>query len=116
MVLLLKILRQTKSIPVGMFRLHIVDVGPEQEPPILEEEEEEKSLTTEEIKGDESGSHSSLGDYAVESVDAEIDKPGKEAPKEKSRALEDPECKELEMDDWLVEFAQLFQSHLACGY
>ncbi|KAI8525034.1 hypothetical protein RHMOL_Rhmol13G0197000 [Rhododendron molle] len=97
---------------VGMLRLHIVDVGPEQEPPILEEEEEEKSLTTEEIKGDESGSHSSLGDSAVESVDTEIDKPGKEPPKEKSGALEDPECKEVEMDDWLVEFAHLFRSHV----
>nr|KYP58283.1 Tetratricopeptide repeat protein 1 [Cajanus cajan] len=37
------------------------------------------------IKGDESGSHSSLGDT---------------------------ECKEVEMDDWLFEFAQLFRSHV----
>ncbi|KAH7836887.1 hypothetical protein Vadar_006987 [Vaccinium darrowii] len=95
---------------VGMLRLHIVDVGLEQEPPILEEEE--KSLATEEIKVDECGSHSSLGGSAVESVDTETDKPEKDAPKEKSGALEDPDFKEVEMDDWLVEFAQLFRSHV----
>ncbi|XP_057499083.1 protein CLMP1-like [Actinidia eriantha] len=96
---------------IGILRLHIVDVSPEQEPPILKEgEEEEKSLESEGIKEDESGSNSSLGDSDVETV--KTDKPEKEAPKEKPGASEDPECKEVEIDDWLFEFAQLFRTHV----
>ncbi|KAI8567354.1 hypothetical protein RHMOL_Rhmol02G0115300 [Rhododendron molle] len=98
-----------KTDSIGMLRLHIVEVSPEQEPPILEEEEE-KPLESEGIKGDESGSQSSLGDSIVETVDTEIGKPEKEAPKEKPS--EDPESKEVEMDDWLFEFAQLFRTHV----
>uniref|UniRef100_A0A5B7AA46 Putative receptor kinase n=1 Tax=Davidia involucrata TaxID=16924 RepID=A0A5B7AA46_DAVIN len=103
-----------KSDSIGMLRLHIVEVSPEQEPPLLleEEEEEEKPLETEEIKGDESGSHTSIGDSISETVDTEIDNTEKEAPKEKPGAAEDPECKEVEMDDWLFEFAQLFRTHV----
>ncbi|GFY91702.1 octicosapeptide/Phox/Bem1p (PB1) domain-containing protein [Actinidia rufa] len=96
---------------IGILRLHIVDVSPEQEPPILKEgEEEEKSLESEGIKEDESGSNSSLGDSDVETV--KTDKPEKEAPKEKPGTSEDPECKEVEIDDWLFEFAQLFRTHV----
>ncbi|GFY91709.1 octicosapeptide/Phox/Bem1p (PB1) domain-containing protein [Actinidia rufa] len=81
------------------------------EPPILKEgEEEEKSLESEGIKEDESGSNSSLGDSDVETV--KTDKPEKEAPKEKPGTSEDPECKEVEIDDWLFEFAQLFRTHV----
>ncbi|CAL5408269.1 unnamed protein product [Camellia sinensis] len=97
---------------VGMLRLHIVEVCPEQEPPIVEEEEQEKPLESEGIKGDDSGSHSSLGDSAVETVDTEINKTEKEAPKEKPGTSEDQESKEVEMDDWLFEFAQLFRTHV----
>ncbi|PSS10397.1 HSP-interacting protein [Actinidia chinensis var. chinensis] len=109
--LILKEPENDKVDSIGILRLHIVDVSPEQEPPILEEEEEEEeSLESEGIKGDESGSNSSLGDSAVETV--ETDKPEKEAPKEKPRTSEDPECKEVEIDDWLFEFAQLFRTHV----
>ncbi|KAL5773180.1 hypothetical protein ACOSQ2_013104 [Xanthoceras sorbifolium] len=100
-----------KSDSFGMLRLHIVEVSPEQEPPLLEEEEE-KPLESEENKGDESGSHSSLGESAVETADSEIDKAEKEAPKEKSGVSEDQESKEVEIDDWLFEFAQLFRTHV----
>ncbi|PON56708.1 N-terminal acetyltransferase A, auxiliary subunit [Parasponia andersonii] len=99
-----------KTDSVGMLRLHIVEVSPEQEPPLLEEEEE-KPLENE-VKGDESGSHSSLGESLLEVADSEVDKTEKEATKEKPAASEDPECKELEMDDWLFEFAQLFRTHV----
>ncbi|KAE8731490.1 1-aminocyclopropane-1-carboxylate oxidase-like [Hibiscus syriacus] len=78
-----------KTSGFGMLRLHIVEVSPEQEPP-LPEEEEEKPLESEGAKADEK----------------------KEASKEKVRASEDPECKEVEMDDWLSEFAQLFCTHV----
>ncbi|XP_020226422.1 protein CLMP1 [Cajanus cajan] len=99
---------EDKSDSVSMLRLHIVEVSPEQEPPLLEEEEE-KPVENEGIKGDESGSHSSLGESVSEVPDNEVDKFGKDAPKEKPG---DTECKEVEMDDWLFEFAQLFRSHV----
>ncbi|KAK6133272.1 hypothetical protein DH2020_032935 [Rehmannia glutinosa] len=74
-----------------------------QEPPLLEEEEE-KPLESEAAKGDENVSQSS-----VDAVDSEIDNTEKIAQKEKT---EDGECKEVEMDDWLFEFAQLFRTHV----
>ncbi|CAK7351557.1 unnamed protein product [Dovyalis caffra] len=102
-----------KTDSVGMLRLHVVEVSPEQEPLLLEEEEEEeKPLESEENKGDESGSHSSLGEPVSEVVDIEVDKAEKETTKEKPGASEDPESKEVEMDDWLFEFAQLFRTHV----
>lgn len=96
---------------VGMLRLHIVEVSPEQEPPLLEEEEENPT-ETEASKGDENVSNSSLGESVVEPVDNEVDKTEKPALKDKNGTSEDPECKEVEMDDWLFEFAQLFRSHV----
>ncbi|XP_065877332.1 protein CLMP1 [Euphorbia lathyris] len=100
-----------KNDTTGMLRLHIVEVNPEQEPPLLEEEEE-KPLEIEGTKGDESGSHSSLSESVLETIDTEVDKAEKDAPKEKAAATEDPESKEIEMDDWLFEFAQLFRTHV----
>jgi hypothetical protein len=85
-------------------------VGPEQEPPLLEEEEE-KDMESEGNKGDESGYNSSLGESVLEPADTGINKIENEAQKEKSVA-EDPESKEVEMDDWLFEFAQLFRTHV----
>lgn len=95
---------------ISMLRLHIVEVSPEQEPPLPEEEEEK--LVENEVKGDENGSHSSLGESVLEVDDSEADKTEKQAPKEKPATSEDPESKELEMDDWLFEFAQLFRTHV----
>lgn len=115
---LLKEPEADKSDSVSMLRLHIVEVSPEQEPPLLEEEEE-KPVENEETKGDESGSqsHSSLGESVTEVPEAEVDKTEvdnirKDASKEKPGATGDNECKEVEMDDWLFEFAQLFRSHV----
>ncbi|KAJ7967752.1 Octicosapeptide/Phox/Bem1p domain-containing protein / tetratricopeptide repeat-containing protein [Quillaja saponaria] len=108
---LLKEPETDKSDSVGMLRLHIVEVSPDQEPPLLEEEEE-KPVDSEGNKGDESWSRSSLSDSVLEAPDTEVDKLEKEAQKEKTGATEDPECKEVEMDDWLFEFAQLFRSHV----
>lgn len=103
-----------KADSIGMLRLHIVEVNPEQEPPVIEEEE--KPLESEDTKRDETGSHSSLGDSGVESIETEADKTDdkavKEIPKEKAEASIEAECKELEMDDWLFEFAQLFRNNV----
>lgn len=100
-----------ESESIGMLRLHIVEVNPEQEPPILEEEEE-KPVESEGVKGDESGSHSSLSESVLETADSDVGKTEKEASKEKQGASEDTDLKEVEMDDWLFEFAQLFRTHV----
>lgn len=101
-----------KSDSFGLLRLHIVEVSPEQEPLILEEEEEEKQIENGGIKGeDESGS--SLSDSVVETVETETDgKTEKVTLEEKPSAPQDAEGKEVEMDDWLFEFAQLFRTHV----
>ncbi|KAL8045998.1 hypothetical protein ABFX02_08G150600 [Erythranthe guttata] len=93
-----KELDNDKGDSFGMLRLHIVEVSPEQEPPLLEEEEEEKPLEAE--------------DSAVEET-VEIESTEKIVEKEKTGiSQEDPDCKEVEMDDWLFEFAQLFRNHV----
>ncbi|KAG2684388.1 hypothetical protein I3843_10G073100 [Carya illinoinensis] len=104
-----KDLETDKRDTIGVLRLHIVEVSPEQEPPILEEEE--KDMESEGNKGDEIGSNSSLGESVLEPADVGIDKTEKEYQKEKLGA-ENPACKEVEMDDWLFEFAQLFRTHV----
>ncbi|CAI0393798.1 unnamed protein product [Linum tenue] len=64
-------------------RLHIVEVSPDEE-------------------------------SVLEAPDSEMDNNNeKEAPKEKAGIAEDPESsKEIEMDDWLFDFAQLFRTHV----
>jgi len=103
-----------KAESIGMLRLHIVEVNSEQEPPVTEEEE--RPTESEDTKGDETGSHSSLGDSGVESIGTEADKIDdkavKEIPKEKAAASGEAECKDVEMDDWLFEFAQLFRNNV----
>ncbi|XP_019418915.1 PREDICTED: HSP-interacting protein-like [Lupinus angustifolius] len=108
---LLKEPEADKSDSVGMLRLNIVEVSPEQEPPLLEEEEE-KPVESDGIKEVESESQSPNESFS-EAPDTEADKIEKDAPKEKpGSATEATECKEVEMDDWLFEFAQLFRSHV----
>ncbi|XP_071689721.1 protein CLMP1-like [Rutidosis leptorrhynchoides] len=89
----------------GMLKLHVVEVSPEQEPELLEEVEEvveEKPVEIEPIEIDNSGTHVE-NEQNLEKV---ADVAGKPA------ASEDPELKEVEMDDWLFEFAQLFRTHV----
>ncbi|CAH9105772.1 unnamed protein product [Cuscuta epithymum] len=85
--------------PVGLLRLHIVEVSSEQEPPLLEEEEE-KPIDSEVVVD---------SDTVVESV---IAKSENVTGKVKSAMPGDLEMKEVEMDDWLFEFAQLFRTHV----
>ncbi|KAL6544710.1 Protein clmp1 [Orobanche minor] len=98
-----KVANSGKGDPsIGTLRLNIVEVSPEQEPPLLEEEEEEeKPVEVEPAKGNER-----------EGLNPEIVNTEKGGAKEKTGALGDPECKEVEMDDWLFEFAQLFRTHV----
>ncbi|OWM85587.1 protein CLMP1 [Punica granatum] len=93
---------------LGMLRLHVVEVSPEQEPRLLEEEEEEvKPVDTEESKGEEGVSHNSN----VEG-DEEREKEVLKDLKSGDLSEDHPDCKEVEMDDWLFEFAQLFRTHV----
>ncbi|MCD7446421.1 Protein clmp1 [Datura stramonium] len=100
-----------KTDSVGMLRLHVVEVSPEQEPALLEEEEE-KPVESEVNKGDDSGSHFSISDSVVGTVDNENNMAEKGTTKEKAATTENADCKEVEMDDWLFEFAQLFRTHV----
>ncbi|KAL0813213.1 hypothetical protein Bca101_069656 [Brassica carinata] len=94
-----------KSDSVGMLRLHVVDVSPEQEPPLLDEEEEveEEEVPEEKPPVEEEDIRASLSETEVSN---------EKSDKEKTPSSEDPEMKELEMDDWLFDFAQLFRSHV----
>ncbi|WZZ57352.1 hypothetical protein YC2023_057459 [Brassica napus] len=91
-----------KSDSVGMLRLHVVDVSPEQEPPLLDEVEEEE-VAEEKPPVEEEDIRASLSETEVSN---------EKSDKEKTPSSEDPEMKELEMDDWLFDFAQLFRSHV----
>ncbi|XP_010430293.1 PREDICTED: uncharacterized protein LOC104714577 [Camelina sativa] len=95
-----------KSDSVGMLRLHVVDVSPEQEPMLLEEEEEEveEKPVVEEVVSSPTES--------VSETEINSEKTDKEVEKEKASSSEDPETKELEMDDWLFDFAHLFRTHV----
>ncbi|KAG6385054.1 hypothetical protein SASPL_153878 [Salvia splendens] len=90
----------------AMLKLHIVEVSPEQEPPLPEEDE------IVEAEGDENVSQISALESLGDAADSEIGSIDKVAQKEKMGGTEDPECKEVEMDDWLFEFAQLFRTHV----
>ncbi|KAL8214733.1 hypothetical protein R6Q57_004182 [Mikania cordata] len=93
-----------KSDLFGVLKLHIVEVSPEQEPPLLEEVEieEEKPIEIDPIEEDNSGSQ----------PNSENEKTEKPKETDKPASSEDPELKEVEMDDWLFEFAQLFRTHV----
>lgn len=103
----------------GMLKLYVVEVSPEHEPPIPEEEEEEKLQEREEkspdmdnTEGDEIVLQSSKGDALLVPSDADTNKIEKKLSEEKSGVPENPEIKDVEMDDWLFEFAQLFRTHV----
>ncbi|KAF7064971.1 hypothetical protein CFC21_071168 [Triticum aestivum] len=95
-----------------MLRLHIVEVSPEQEPPLPTEEqklEEEELLIT----GEDSSSH-----ISAEVANAEVTKPGPENGVAEQSTLAGKkdcghaECKEAEIDDWLLQFAELFRNQV----
>uniref|UniRef100_A0ACD5XXV9 Uncharacterized protein n=1 Tax=Avena sativa TaxID=4498 RepID=A0ACD5XXV9_AVESA len=96
-----------------MLRLHIVEVSPEQEPPLPTEEpklEEEEELL---ITGEDSSSHTS-----AEVTNAEVTKPDLDNGVAEQSTLTGKkdcghaECKEAEIDDWLLQFAELFRNQV----
>eukprot|EP01018_Ginkgo_biloba_P035431 Gb_20152 [translate_table: standard] len=97
-------------------RLYIVEVNSEQEPLVEEEEPLIDSVEDEVIKSEEnaSGSSGETNDSIVDDVYKEPVKQEslEEAPKEKNGDDSQLEGKEVEIDDWLFEFAQLFRTHV----
>ncbi|XP_051186416.1 protein CLMP1 [Lolium perenne] len=97
-------------------RLHVVEVSPEQEPALpteeikLEEEEEEGELL---VAAEDSSSHTS-----AEVTNAEVAKPDLENGVAEQSTLAGKkdcghsECKEAEIDDWLLQFAELFRNQV----
>ena len=74
--------------------------------------EKKRPPESEGLEGEDNDSHSSLGDSVLDTAGTEIEKTEKEAPKEKAGASDDLESKEVEMDDWLFGFTQLFRTHV----
>lgn len=93
-----------------LLRLHVVEVTSEQEPPLPDEEEAVPVVENEGLV--------SVGEISVssEGVDTEVTftGPEEELPSNKAekKECEHPECKEAEIDDWLLEFAQLFRTQV----
>ncbi|KAF8642690.1 hypothetical protein HU200_067062 [Digitaria exilis] len=98
------------KLPV--LRLHLVEVSPEQEPPLPSEEklEEDEELL---VKGEDGTSHT-----PSDVADTEITKQGVEnsvAEQRLETGKKDcghAECKEAEIDDWLLQFAELFRNQV----
>ncbi|KAL5201648.1 hypothetical protein ABZP36_036002 [Zizania latifolia] len=99
-----------------MLRLHIVEVSPGQEPPMPTEEDKLEQDDELLVKGEDNTAYTS----AVEISDAEITKQDMEnivAEAEHSamtvkKGCGHPECKEAEIDDWLLQFAELFRNQV----
>ena len=93
----------TKSLSsTETLRLHVVEVDPEQEPPLFEEldQQEDQQQDREEEQGQEQGQ------------DQKQDQQKDQSQDKKQRQEEKQESNEVEMDDWLFEFAQLFRTQV----
>ncbi|KAJ1296867.1 hypothetical protein BS78_01G335300 [Paspalum vaginatum] len=90
------------TLPV--LRLHLVEVSPEQEPPLPSEEEKLEQDEDLLVKGEDSTLHTS-----AEVTDSEVRKQDMETGKEDCGHAE---CKEAEIDDWLLQFAELFRNQV----
>lgn len=113
-------LKGTESIPNQSLtndplRLYVVEVNPEQEPLIEEEEEPLVDVVQEEdVKAEEnaSGSSEESNGSIVEDLSKEPDKQVSLEEASKDKNGDELEGKEVEIDDWLFEFAQLFRTHV----
>jgi tetratricopeptide (TPR) repeat protein len=93
---------------LSLMRLHIVEVNPEQEPAITEEEdlvEEEEAVEEPEEREEPFQKIEGLEELTTNEKDKAMTKDGK-------RGCGHAECKEVEMDDWLLQFAELFRTQV----
>ncbi|KAG8049564.1 hypothetical protein GUJ93_ZPchr0009g752 [Zizania palustris] len=101
-----------------MLRLHIVEVSPDQEPPMPTEEEklEQDDGFRLLVKGEDNSPHTSAAEISgaevtkqdMENVVAEAEQSTMTGKKDCGHA----ECKEAEIDDWLLQFAELFRNQV----
>jgi tetratricopeptide (TPR) repeat protein len=96
---------------LSLMRLHIVEVNPEQEPAItegedlVEEEEEEETVEEPEEREGPFQKNGGLEELTANEKDKGMTKDGK-------KGCGHAECKEVEMDDWLLQFAELFRTQV----
>ncbi|KAJ4755177.1 hypothetical protein LUZ62_089582 [Rhynchospora pubera] len=101
--------KEEKALP--LMRLHIVEVKPEQEPTVpeeedlVEEEEEEEKEEDPEEKEEALQKIESLDELTTNEKEKALAKDGK-------KGCGHAECKEVEMDDWLLQFAELFRTQV----
>ncbi|EAZ43849.1 protein CLMP1 [Oryza sativa Japonica Group] len=106
--------RHGQKLP--MLRLHIVEVSPDQEPPMPTEEEKLEQDNELLVKGEDNSPHASAAVVTdaevtkqdVENVVAEAEQNTLTGKKDCGHA----ECKEAEIDDWLLQFADLFRNQV----
>jgi hypothetical protein len=94
-----------------MLRLHIVEVSPEQEPSLPSEEEmmEERLL----VKGEDSVLHTSAVVTDAEVAKEDVKNRASEQSTETGKKdCGHAECKEAEINDWLLQFAELFRNQI----
>ncbi|PUZ70044.1 hypothetical protein GQ55_2G192200 [Panicum hallii var. hallii] len=94
-----------------LLRLHLVEVSPEQEPPLSSEEklEEDEELL---IKGEDSISHTRSEVADTEVTKQDVENRVAEQRMETAKDCGHAECKEAEIDDWLLQFAELFRNQV----
>ncbi|KAK8964717.1 hypothetical protein KSP40_PGU012970 [Platanthera guangdongensis] len=93
-----------------LLRLHVVEVSPEQEPLVADDTTEEEVF----VKGDGNLLPPLIEDLPAEQADKEINTSVELVVKGKDRKEEcdHTECKEVDIDDWLYGFAQLFRQQV----
>lgn len=107
---------QRSKNSLELLRLHIVEVSPEQEPPVPEDDEVVD--TTEDISEEEDPAEEDTVDKDKSLVVSAVDPPEigdlSEDKTNKSVKKDDgqPAGEEMEIDDWLFDFAQLFRTHV----
>uniref|UniRef100_J3KUS8 PB1 domain-containing protein n=1 Tax=Oryza brachyantha TaxID=4533 RepID=J3KUS8_ORYBR len=106
--------RSGQKLP--MLRLHIVEVSPDQEPPMPTEEERLEQDDELLAKGEDSHPYTSTAEVSdaevtkqdMENIVAEAEQSTLTGKKDCGHA----ECKEAEIDDWLLQFADLFRNQV----
>ncbi|KAL5206170.1 hypothetical protein ABZP36_034379 [Zizania latifolia] len=99
-----------------MLRLHIVEVSPDQEPPMPTEEEKLEQDDGLLVKGEDNSPHTSaaeISDTEVTKQDMEnVVAEAEQSPMTGKKDCGHAECKEAEIDDWLLQFAELFRNQV----
>ncbi|KAK3129257.1 hypothetical protein QOZ80_6BG0475230 [Eleusine coracana subsp. coracana] len=96
-----------------MLRLHIVEVSPEQEPSLPSEKEKLEEEEVELVKSEDRELHTSaeFTDAVVANQDVE-NRVAEQITGTGKKDCGHAECKEAEIDDWLLQFAELFRNQV----